>query len=130
MELRVGQKIPLALQLFDGATDRHVRAWVRKPDGTQLSGSPYTLSHVASGLYENDNATMPDSDWVTAQYRVFDDSGFTSPSEDHADALDTFTRSTSIENGSEVAGFIDSGGEVLGLAQGSDAVTGIVGEAC
>lgn len=127
---KVGQKIPIALQLFDGATGKFVRAWARRPDGTQLSGSPFSLSHVAAGLYEYDSATMPDAEWLTVQYRVFDDSGFSTQSADHSDALDTFIRSAPVENGGEVTGFIDAGGEVLGLAQGGDAVTGIVGEAC
>ena len=47
----VGQILPVALKLFDDAADQFVKATVRDPDGVEVSGSPYSLTHVGEGLY-------------------------------------------------------------------------------
>ena len=84
-----GDLIPLNLQLFDGATNKHVQVRLFDADGTELGDSPVALSHTAGGLYQDDSVEMPASP-IIAQYKVYDDSGFTTPSSAHADATDLF----------------------------------------
>lgn len=85
----IGATLNLNLQLFDGATNKFVRATLRDASGASL-GSPVAMPHVGLGLYSDDSQVMPNTAEVTATYKVFDDAGFTTPSADHSDALDVF----------------------------------------
>lgn len=76
--LNVGDTIYLELQLSNGATDKYPRAYVRNTAGAEISGSPVDLVHVSGGLYTNSDLQMPSTDQVTAQFKVFSDSGHTS----------------------------------------------------
>ena len=88
--IKLGEILPLALQLFDGDTAKYPRARLFKADGTELSGSPVALTHVANGLYKNSALTMPNENVVLVQYRVFNDSGFTIESGLHSAAVEEF----------------------------------------
>lgn len=90
--MQVGASIPLSIQLFDYDTAKYVRAWVRRPDGTLVSGSPVDLNQVALGLYQNFSLTLPNVEFVTAQYVVYDDSGYTQVSTSQGGSSDTFFR--------------------------------------
>lgn len=88
--LKIGETVPISLQLFDGATNKYPRARLYKIDGTELSGSPVALSHIANGLYKNSAFSMPNENAVIVQYRVFNDAGFTTESGLHSAAMETF----------------------------------------
>lgn len=75
--IRVGDQIPLQLQLFDGATGKFPQAVVKDATGTAISGSPFDLAHVANGHYSNLTAVMPSTAFVTIQYLVYSDAGHT-----------------------------------------------------
>jgi len=75
--IRVGDQIPIWLQLFDGVTTKFPRAVVRNAAGTAISGSPFDLTHVADGLYSNSAAVMPSTPFVSIQYLVFNEVGRT-----------------------------------------------------
>lgn len=70
MDITVGEKIPLSVQLADDETGRFIIATVRDHFGTEVSGSPATLSHIANGLYEDLSVSMPTTR-VTASYRTY-----------------------------------------------------------
>lgn len=89
--VRVGAKLPVALQLPDGATDKYVRAWAYGADGTLVQG-PVNLGHVATGLYLTREVSMPDQEFVAVQYRVYEDSAYQSLSVDHGETLDVISR--------------------------------------
>lgn len=88
--IRVGDQIPIQVQLFDGATGKFPRAVVRDAAGATISGSPFSLTHVATGQYSNAAAVMPSTAFVTVQIAVYNDAGFTTLSSDHEITLDEF----------------------------------------
>lgn len=75
-----GSPLFLNLQLDDGNDAQFPLAYIYDQDGNEISGSPFSLTNVANGLYTNPaGPNMPsDSDFVTATYKVFSDSGHTS----------------------------------------------------
>lgn len=117
----VGDSIVLSLQLFDGATNKYPRARVFDADGSEISGSPVALTHVAGGLYRNAALTMPDSAQVEAQYKVYDDAGFTTPSTTHSDALDVIYK-TDVAPDSLVI----SDDDLVGVVSSEDSLSGSV----
>lgn len=115
--IKAGDTVPLVLQLFDGATNKYVRATVTNQAGTAVSGSPFTLTHQALGKYVNSSLVMPSGvSFIVAHYRVFDDAGFSTISS-YADTADVFNL------------FIDTSNNYPSLeaiVSGSDALEGVV----
>ncbi len=87
---KVGETLALSVQLFDGDETKFVRAILEDASGAALPSSPVTLSHVSSGRYENSSITMPSTAYVAATYEVYDDAAFTTLSDVHSFAIDTF----------------------------------------
>lgn len=87
---KLGESLRLNLQLFDGATNKFVRAWCLNDDGVLLSGTPLSLTHQGYGLYANKTISMPNTKQVKTVYRVYNDATFLSPSAIHSDAIDIF----------------------------------------
>lgn len=91
--VKVGQPIPLALQLSDDNGALYVQAQLKDGDGVDLPGSPVQLGHVGGGLYISTTQNFPAISQVHAIYRVYDDAGFTERSVDHfATVTDIFYR--------------------------------------
>lgn len=88
MTLQVGDSIPLTLKLWDGDTSKFVKAVVVDSDGTNLG--TITLTHVSEGFYQDDSILMPNKEYVTAYYIVYDDPGFATRSVNHQDTADVF----------------------------------------
>jgi hypothetical protein len=96
--ISVGASLPLALQLHDGATGKFVRAHVRNQAGTAVTGSPFSLTHVANGLYTNSSYTVLITETkLTATYITYDDAGFTTESVFHTRAAEMFDVETQVE---------------------------------
>jgi len=72
----IGQVLPVSIRLRAEDSGRIVRSTVRDKDGIEISGSPFTLSHVSEGLFSTLLATMPDSDFVTVAHDIFKGPGF------------------------------------------------------
>lgn len=115
--IKAGDTVPLVLQLFDGATNKHVQAVVTNQAGTAVSGSPFTLTHQALGKYVNSALAMPSGvSFIVAQYFVYDDAGFTTISS-YADTSEVFNL------------FIDTSNNYPSLeamVNGNDSIEGIV----
>ena len=92
INLKVGEKIPLALLLENRATDRFVRAIVRDDVGAQMAGSPFNVPRVSNGWHYDISVGMPDSAYLTVEYDVFDDAPFTTASTDLLPAHERFDR--------------------------------------
>lgn len=88
MGVSLGDKIPIVCQLEDGKTNRFVQATVRDNAGTVLA--TVGCSHVADGLYVNQLQTMPNVPFVTVQFKVFVDAGFTIEDPDYSQPMDFF----------------------------------------
>ena len=134
MLVKVGDPIQLNLQLEDGASNKHPRAILRDQLGTLLSGSPVNLTHTGDGLYQNDSVFMPDTQEVTATYKVYDDVGRTILSQLYSIELDVFTRDSSAsliqsllgQNlKGDIDGYLDDSG---GLQAFLDDTGGIMGD--
>ena len=92
LTVRAGDKVPLNLQIIEGDADKYVRAIVKDPLGADYGLSPYVLTHVNEGLYSNNALSMPGLSYLTAQYQVFEDAGFTIRSTKYGTPLDIFLR--------------------------------------
>ncbi len=114
--LKVGDQIPVSLQLFDGATDKFVRAVIRDSAGSTISGSPFSVPHVSGGQYSNTAALMPSSAFVTVQFKVYTDSGFTTLDDSYEDDLDIFQLDDSrIEGEAELIGVVEDQEPLAGV---------------
>lgn len=134
MLVKVGDPIQLNLQLEDGATDKYPRAYLRNQFGSPLAGSPVDLTHTGDGLYQNDSVQMPDTQEVTATFKVFDDAGHTILSPIYSIELDVFTKDQSAgliqallgQNlAGDIDGILDDSG---GLQSFLDDTGGIMGD--
>lgn len=89
-DLFTGDAVPLTLQLEDGDVTKFPQAEVRDPTGSLLT--TLDLSHVGSGNYTNSSLTMPDEDWITITYIVYNEVGHTTESASHLRAQADFAR--------------------------------------
>ena len=82
--VKIGEKIPLLahLECLEGSP-LYVDAVIKRPDRSSLPGSPFDLGHEGSGVYFDNSVTMPDLEYLTVTYRIFDDVGKTIPSDDY-----------------------------------------------
>jgi len=86
----LGQPIPLSHQMLDGDDTKYVTAVLRRPDGTELAGSPYSLVNIGGGKYSLDTVDMPDYDYIECTYLSWEDAIHTIPDEDHLLGTDVF----------------------------------------
>lgn len=104
--LKIGQRIPISIQLFDGATDKFVKASIIKADGSAISGSPFNVPHVSGGLYSLNTQSMPNTEYISVQYKIYNDDEFTVPSEDHSDTLDVFSLAETPSGFDNISGIV------------------------
>jgi hypothetical protein len=90
--VKVGEKIPLLahLECLDGPP-LYVDAVIKRPDRSSLPGSPFDLGHEGNGVYFDNSVTMPDEDYLTVTYRIFDDAGKTIPSDAYCQVTEIIT---------------------------------------
>jgi len=88
----VGEKLPIALKLFDDFIGAKVRARIFDETGAEITGSPFTLSHLTTGLYTIGTVLMPDRPFITVIYEVFIDAAFTIKDIRYLDATACFTK--------------------------------------
>jgi len=128
VNLKPGDTIPLKFQLTDQAVNKFPRAVVRDANDAPISGSPFTLAHVANGLYTNALAVAPDTKNLSVQYLVYSDAGHTT--------LDTGYEAVTIEipvakeapsASSEITGVVDESA-ITGVVEdnGDGVISGIV----
>lgn len=123
--LKVGDVIPLSLQLDDGTTDKFVRAVVRDASGSPITGSPFSCAHVAGGQYESLTALMPNTAFVTVQFKVYTDSGFTTLSTSNGDAQDIFELNDDRVRGEdELIGTVEDESPLVGVV---DTISPLIG---
>lgn len=86
----LGDAIPVAIQLYDGDASLFVKATIRDATGT-IIGSILNVPAVGSnGQYQTEGPAMPDTPFVTVEYQVFQDAGFTQPATTYSNSLDTW----------------------------------------
>jgi hypothetical protein len=114
--MQVGDKLPIYIQLFDYNAGKFIKATVRNDNNTQIAGSPVELSPIGSlGFYGNNTLSFPsETEYVTVEYVVYDDAGYTEVSTSEGGASDVFTLDSgggggaSLPVGSYIIGVLDS----------------------
>src|SRR3990167_4560197 len=84
--LAPGDNITLSISLspdgISSETTRTVKCRVYDPADTEITGSPFAVSHVANGLYTNNNAySVSSKGFYKHLYIVYDDAGATDESD-------------------------------------------------
>lgn len=120
-----GETIPLSLKLFDGASNKFVRATLRDATGMQIVGSPALLSHVGEGQYTNSSFAMPNTDYVNVSYQVFDDAGLTTLSTLYSDGQERFE--LDVPDAELLALLLEIKSLLIGLTAGAKAGSDIKG---
>lgn len=64
--VKVGEKIPLTLQVYDGNPDLQVKCTLMDKYGAVFMN--VKLDHISSGLYVNNSMEMPEMDFLIGQY--------------------------------------------------------------
>lgn len=96
--IKVGDRVPIVLQLTDGATDKYPQASIRDNEDNLLD--TLDLVHVASGLYSLSVAyTMPDELYIAISYMVYTDATHTTLSSAYEIDADLFTKYNVSESG-------------------------------
>lgn len=91
--VKLGEKIPLSLQLTDEITDAFVEAELTDATKTPLGASPVELVHDSLGHYTNNAVDFPTTERVFAILRVFTDNTKTKRHPRHRNTLeDIFPR--------------------------------------
>jgi len=120
MIVKIGDPIQLNLQLEDGATDKYPQAILRNQIGTILAGSPVDLTHTGDGLYQNDSISMPNTQEVTATYKVYEDAPHTVLSQFYTIELDVFGKDNAAEL---VANLKQLAGDITGELEDTGGIT-------
>jgi len=134
MIIKVGDPIQLNLQLEDGVSTKFPRAILRNQFGVLLAQSPVDLTHTGDGLYQNDSVLMPDTQEVTATFKVYDDAGHTILSSAYTIELDVFTKNQatavapSFGQGlpGDIVGILDDTGLIKAALEDSGTLSGEV----
>lgn len=94
-----GRAVILKTLLFDGNTAQFPLAHVYNPDGSEVAGSPFALSHVSLGRYRADGPVLPEGE-CEAVYITYSDAGHTTESPNYdrvSDDLDVRPRDIVVE---------------------------------
>jgi len=90
--LRIGDPIPLQLQLASAQEDKFPVAILRDTDGNVVFG-PISLTHQGNGLYADYSLAMPAEAILVATFIVYTDAGQTTfDTGENGHAIDVFIR--------------------------------------
>ena len=136
--VKIGQPIPLSLQLGDDDETLFPQAVLRDPAGSVVA--TVDLPHLAGGLYYDESEPMPAQDRIFAQYKVYSNAGHTQEDPIHCDTImEVFERdlvgekvdsiSTALQafsgNLDFLTGTIDDGiGELIGTIDDNEYLSG------
>ena len=88
-QAKVGDKIPITLQLSDGDINQYPQAEVRDTDNNLLI--TLDLTHVANGMYQFDYV-MPNETFLTTTYIVYLDAAHTTENTVYHRDIDNFVK--------------------------------------
>jgi len=78
LKIMNNQTLPIQLQLFDGSEYMPLRVFVDLTDPSGVLLYPrFEISHMKDGDFRHDSKTMPEEDYVVAQYFVYANDGVT-----------------------------------------------------
>ena len=76
IDVKLTENLNIVATLFDGDQTKFLRARVVDGANTEVSGSPFTLTHNSNGTYINSTYTPLVIGIFIATVEVFDDAGF------------------------------------------------------
>lgn len=125
----VGEVLPLSLQLLDGATNKFVRATIFEKPSNATFGV-FAVPHIGLGKYTLSTVLMPAGvDYLDVTYEVYNDSLFTTLSDDHLSGTEVFRLeipdSVFIEKLDQILEKILKGGELVAQLDGRE-LTGLL----
>jgi hypothetical protein len=95
--ISVGAALPLELALHDGNTGKFPLAYVTDQAGAAVTGSPFTLTHLANGLYRNTAFTVLAANAkLTALFVTYNETGHTTESVLYSRVTETFDVETRV----------------------------------
>ena len=117
--------LPLSVQLYDGDTSKFPRAEVLDPTFATVTGSPFSLTHTANGLYSNNSFTATSNGVYLATYIIYNDSSFTTESNAHSRVEEAFNVSgaVTVDNSAIAAAVWDTS-----IGSGAHDTSGTAGE--
>ena len=86
--IKVGDNVPIELQIADGATDQYPRALVY--DQGSLILTTIDLVHDNQGNYSGSVYAMPDNEFIKVIYIVYSDAGYTTVNAKYERDLEIF----------------------------------------
>lgn len=122
----LGEIVRMNLQLWDGAPNKFVRAFVYDSAGNAFFAYPFVeLSHIGNGLYINNEIPFPPgTPQLKMSYVVYDDAGYTIESRKYSRSADVFDLDNPnkilIVNESNIVGTLISGSLVGQLLESKD----------
>ena len=102
--MKIGQTMELNCQLFDGATNKFVKAFLFNSAGTQYDS--VDLTSLGLGLYRDSSKIFNDPTEVTVTFIVYSDSGYSVIDTDYTYAYDSFKATVSNTNGLGITGTV------------------------
>jgi len=119
IETKLGGPLLIQLQLYDGILSMPKRVFVDLsiPNGT-LVEPRFEIAHVINGDFRNETRTMPNVEYVTAQYFVYESDGVT-PDEDYIINKDIF-----VKTACDLTSNIVLGGEIEGEVEVESTLSG------
>jgi hypothetical protein len=130
----IGERLHINLQLYDGDTNKYVRALFFNADGIQFAS--VDLTNIGEGLYSNSSVTMPATDQVKVVYKVYTSAAYTNLSQLHAVSMDVFDLETVdgrtvhcdliglVEEAPELIAYISQSTELFGEIENCNTLNG------
>ena len=75
--VEIGNPLPITAVLSEQDGGKFVRARVYDSSGSEVAGSPFSLSHVAEGFYISNAYTPTVKGTYIVNVQAYDDAGFT-----------------------------------------------------
>lgn len=95
--IAVGNKVPITLDVGDANDMLYVRATIYSPNLIPIIS--FNLLPKGDGIYSHDNYFMPDFDYITIKYVVYDSNTYTNRA-GYYDTTESYSKNTSGSGGS------------------------------
>tara|TARA_Y100000310_G_scaffold243676_1_gene248246 strand:- start:19285 stop:19665 length:381 start_codon:yes stop_codon:yes gene_type:complete len=102
IEVQLTQSLPIIGTLFDGKTDRFLRARVYDAAFNEVAGSPFSMPHLSNGTYINQSFIPSVIGNFTAIVEVYTDAAFTLLDEDYQKGKEIFLVSERVAKQNEI----------------------------
>jgi len=129
MIMKQNKPLFLHLQLEDGNPNMYPVAYLYNQDNQLISPNPYSLSHLAHGLYIAPSSyIVQNEERIVAIYLVYEDAAHTMLSQFYSYEIDVFEKETIDIEISDPTSALMSQFELIGVIDGDTELVGIITE--